>query len=159
MLHTVVLAMHVAVGVAGVLLGPLVVARTGRGRVDRWTTAYTLAVGAVCLSALGLAALDLRALWWLVPVAFGTYGFVALGTRAVRAGRAGAPRWQPAAVRGYGGAYVALWTAILVVSAGGGVWTWVLPAAVGTPVVEWLAHVAGRDAAHAPADRPAALAR
>lgn len=147
MVHTLVLVVHVGFGVVGVLLGPVVVARCRRGRVDRLTTAYEAAVAGVCLSALGLAALDLRALWWLVPISFGTYAFVLLGIRAVRAGRAGTTRWRPAAVRGYGGAYVALWTAILVVSAGSAVWTWVLPAVLGTPVVEWLAHVAGRERA------------
>ena len=145
MLHAVVLVVHVGLGVVGVLVGPLVVARSRHGRVDRMTTAYDVAVAGVCLSALGLAALDLRTLWWLVPISFGTYGFVLLGRRAVRAEHAGMTRWRPGAVRGFGGAYVALWTAILVVSAGSAVWTWVLPAVIGTPVVEWLAHLAGRE--------------
>jgi hypothetical protein len=50
-------------------------------------------------------------------------------------------------VRGYGGAYIALWTAIVVVSAGSSVLTWLLPAILGTPVVELLAARAHREPA------------
>lgn len=148
MLHDSVLAVHVAFGVAGVGLGPPVVWQAHRGVAGRLAIAFHIAVVGVCGSAFGLAALDFAALWWLVPIAIGTYGFVLLGFRA---GRNRHPRWAASAVRGYGGAYIALWTAIVVVSVGSSVPTWVLPAAIGTPIVELLAirrrptHRAGDD--------------
>jgi len=136
MTHDLVLAIHVAFGVAGVALGPVVVWRAYRHEHGRLAAAYHASVIGVCGSALGLAALDLSTLWWLVPIAFGTYAIV---LRGVLAGRRRRPAWAASAVRGYGGAYIALWTAIVVVSAGSSVLTWVGPAVIGTPIVELLA--------------------
>ncbi|MBA2478756.1 MAG: hypothetical protein M3455_00040 [Actinomycetota bacterium] len=144
MTHDVVLAVHVAAGVLGVVLGPLVVWRAYRRRVGRLAAGYHGAVAAVCISALGLAALDVARLWWLLPISLGTYALV---LRGVLAGRGHRPGWAASAVRGYGGAYIALWTAIVVVSAGSSVLTWLLPAILGTPVVELLAARAHREPA------------
>ena len=135
MLHAVVLGIHVVVGAAGVVLGPLTIAGLARRRVDRTVPANRAAVLGVCVTALGLVASDPRPVWWLVPVAAGTYAFVWLGHR----GASSTPTSWPAAVRGYGGAYIALWTAILVVSVESSVITWLLPTLIGTPIVEWLA--------------------
>jgi len=63
MTHDVVLAVHVAAGVLGVVLGPLVVWRAYRREVGRLAAGYHGAVAAVCISALGLAALDVARLW------------------------------------------------------------------------------------------------
>ena len=136
MTHDIVLAIHIAFGVAGVGLGPPAVWMAYRQRAGRPSTAFHWSVVGVCVTALGLAALDLAALWWLVPIAAGTYALAFVGFRAARDRR---PGWAAAAVRGFGGSYIALWTAILVVSAGSSVLTWVLPAAIGTPLVELLA--------------------
>lgn len=142
MSHDLVLAVHVAAGVLGVVLGPLVVWRASRGRTDRLATGYHGSVAVVCVSALGLAALDIASLWWLVPISLGTYAFL---LRGVLAGRGRRPGWATSAIRGYGGAYIALWTAIVVVSAGSSVLTWLVPALVGTPVVELLAARVNRE--------------
>lgn len=136
MVHDVVLVVHVAFGVAGVILGPVVVWHLVRGHAAGLATAFHLAVIGVCVSAVGLAALDFSALWWLVPIAIGTYAFVLGGFLVTRRRRGG---WMASAVRCYGGAYIALWTAIFVVSGGSSVLTWLLPAAIGTPVLEVLA--------------------
>jgi hypothetical protein len=136
MVHDVILIVHIAFGVVGVLVGPVVVWWAYGERVGRLATTFHVAVAGVCVSALGLAALDFGTLWWLVPIAAGTHALV---LRAVLAVRRRGTGWAPRAVRGYGGSYIALWTAILVVSAGSSVITWLLPALIGTPVVELLA--------------------
>lgn len=136
MLHSLVLAVHVVVGVVGVALGPAVLVQVARHRVGRLAEWFHAVVLAVCLSALALAALDIRSLWWLVPISAATYAFA---LRAHRAAQRRRPRWLASVARGYGGAYIALWTAILVVSAGSSTVAWLLPAALGAPIVEWLA--------------------
>ena len=115
MIHDVVLTVHVAFGVVGVVLGPLVVWRAYRHQAAGLAAAFHGSVIGVCVTAIGLAAWDLSALWWLVPIALGTYAFVLWGFLA---GRRRTPGWPASAVRGYGGAYIALWTAIVVVSVG-----------------------------------------
>lgn len=107
-----------------------------RGRVGKLSSAYHLAVGLVCASAIGLAALDFARLWWFVLIAAGSYVFAG---RAVLAIRAGGTDWQPRAVRGFGGAYIALWTAIIVVSLPSQPILWALPSAAGIVALEWFA--------------------
>jgi len=46
---------------------------------------------------------------------------------------------QRRSVSGFGGAYISLWTAILVVSANGTPLLWLAPTLAGVPLVEWLA--------------------
>jgi hypothetical protein len=99
-------------------------------------SAYHLAVSLVCASAVGLAALDFAGLWWFVLVAAGSYAFAARAILAIRAGR---PGWQARAVRGFGGAYIALWTAVAVVSVPGQPLVWAIPTAAGIPALEWFA--------------------
>ncbi|MGI8721856.1 MAG: hypothetical protein ACR2JG_06475 [Geodermatophilaceae bacterium] len=136
MLHTVILALHIASGVLGVALGPFAIARVARGGVDWLTSAYHLSVALVCLSAVGLAALDPARLWWFVLIATGSYLFAARAMRDIRSVRA---QWQARAVRGFGGAYIALWTAVVVVSLPGQPLAWGIPTAVGIPALEWFA--------------------
>lgn len=136
MLRSLVLAVHIAVGVVGVTLGPAVLVQVARHRVGRLAEWFHAVVLAVCVSAVALAALDIRSLWWLVSISAATYAFA---LRAHRAGQHRRPRWLASVARGYGGAYIALWTAILVVSAGSSPVSWLLPAALGAPIVEWLA--------------------
>jgi len=141
MMHTVILAMHVAAGVLGALFGPLAIAWLARGRTGWLASAYHLSVGLVCLSAIGLAALDPARLWWFVLIAAGSYAFSARGMAAIRSGR---PGWSARAVRGFGGAYIALWTAIAVVSLPGQPLAWAVPTVVGTVVLERFAGNMGR---------------
>jgi hypothetical protein len=136
MVYTVVLILHIAAGVVGVLLGPPVLYAAATGRVGRLADAYHAAVLLVCAAGAGLALLDLGGLWWFLPVAAGSYAF-ALAARTVARRRR--PGWLPAYIRGQGGAYIALWTAIVVVSLTGMPLLWLLPVALGAPVVEWLA--------------------
>ncbi len=48
------------------------------------TSAYHLSVALVCLSAVGLAALDPARLWWFVLIATGSYLFAVRAMRDIR---------------------------------------------------------------------------
>jgi len=143
-LRTVLLVVHVAAGVSGLVLGPPVLwflARRARARGSRRLEAtYLLAVGAVCLTALGLVLTDLGAYWWLGPVAVLTGG-AAYGAHRLRGGIGPAARaWH---VRLLGGTYIALVTALLVVSLGGWI-SWLLPGVAGAAAIEYLIAVQRR---------------
>lgn len=140
MMHTLILAFHIAAGVCGVLLGPVAIAGAASGldtnRRGWLSEAYHGAVLAVCVSAAGLALLDPAGLWWFLPIAAGSYAFALRGRLASRRRW---PDWRRRSVSGFGGAYIALWTAILVVSANSTPLLWLIPTVVGVPIVEWLA--------------------
>ena len=101
----------------------------------------SLAVLAVSLTAVALAALDWSALWWLSLLAALSYGLALLGLLAPsRQGRG----WLRAYAHGQGGSYIALVTALLVVSLDGPASTaaWFVPTLVGLPLIEWrVAHL------------------
>jgi hypothetical protein len=135
-MRTAVLVVHVAAGVLAVLLGPVALAGALRGhRVTRAGLGYHGAVAVLCLTAVGLVPFDWSRLWFFIPVAVVTYLFVLYGDRSARSPR---PRWFRGVLRGYGGAWIALWTAILIVSVPDHPWTWVVPALVGSAAIEWL---------------------
>jgi hypothetical protein len=137
MTYIVALVLHIAAGVAGVLLGPPVLYFAVAGRVPRFAHAYHASVLLVCVSAVVLAVLDFAGLWWFLLVAAGSYAF---SLRALIAARHRRPNWLPRYIRGQGGAYIALWTAIVVVSVNQLPVVWLIPTAVGAPLIEWLAH-------------------
>ncbi|MFI1913162.1 hypothetical protein [Nocardia sp. NPDC020380] len=112
--YPVLLASHVMVGTAGLLLGPVLAWadarawRQARGLGD-W---YLGVLAAVCLTATGMVWWRRHDLWWLIPVSALTFTLGVLGRRA-----AGRPAgWTHAYVHGLGGSYIALWTATLVVA-------------------------------------------
>ena len=129
-LGDVLLVGHVTAGATALLLGP-VAFLIGRGPHHLIALAYQVAVAAVALSAVVLAAFDFTELWWLIVLAVGTEG-LALGGLYIEPGSARAGR----VVRAHllGGSYIALITALLVVS-----WesplAWVLPSAIGIPAI------------------------
>ncbi len=133
MAHDVLLGIHIAAGVLGLVLGPVALTRP-RGR---WLAAYGLAVLVVCASTLGLVAMDVAGLWPFALLALGTAALVIGGHRTHRPG---------AFIRLTGGSYISLVTALLVVS-WGGLASWLLPTVLGVPVLVWAAARAGRDAA------------
>lgn len=141
MAHDLILAMHIAVGIAGVVLGPFAIGGLVRGRTGRLASAYHQSVALVCVSAVGLAALDFAGLWWFVLIAAGSYAFAARAMLTIRSAR---PGWQARALRGFGGAYIALWTAILVVSVPDQPVAWAIPTVLGSLAVERLAVLIGR---------------
>jgi peptidoglycan/LPS O-acetylase OafA/YrhL len=137
MLRQTFLVLHIVSGTAALALGPLALlaaARRHRSR-ERVLTAYVWAVFATCLTAAVVSVLDWSRLAWLVPVAALSYLLGLVGYLAVRRGW---PRWVGA--HGLGGSYIALWTALLVVTAGdisttAEIIAWILPAAVGVPLI------------------------
>ena len=90
----------------------------------------------MALTALGLIAFDPAGLWWLAPLAALSYGLALLGVIAPR--RRG-QRWVGLYARGQGGSYIALVTALLVVSVEGplSIGAWIVPTLVGHQLIEW----------------------
>lgn len=132
MLRSVVLAVHVVAGVAGLALGPLAMsAAKGPGRHTRAGTAYQGAVAVVAITALGLAALAWARLWPLALIAVLTEAAALAGWWLARRRVAG---WLPWHVRLMCGSYVSLVTALLVVNWGSPL-AWVAPTLVGSPLI------------------------
>lgn len=168
MAQQILLGLHIIAGSAGLLLGAILMWwDTRRLRRDRPVStgagyAYQGTVLAVCLTAVGLIALHRNDLWWLVPVAVGTYGLALLGRRAARS-RSG--RWSHGYVHGQGGSFIALLTALIVVDltvygsldGPAQLLPWLAPTAVGVPLIElWRRHLTGPAlrAARQAEDRP-----
>ncbi len=131
-----VLAAHIVAGAAGLVLGaaalgaehpPAYRSRAGAG--------YVWAVAAVAITAIALVALDEWELWWLVPLAVLALSLALAGY--VAPARRRGPWIRPYA-HGQGGAYIALVTALLVVSLPGAAATaaWIIPTLIGLPLIE-----------------------
>ncbi len=136
-MRTIFLSVHVASGVLALALGPvaLLAARSQHRLFPSLRVAYHWTVLLVCATATVVSVLAWSRLWWLVPIA-------ALAYSLALAGHLGSKRDWPAWVRahGWGGSYIALVTALLVVAARGvsallEAAAWLLPAAIGTPVI------------------------
>jgi uncharacterized membrane protein len=132
-----VLAVHVAAGTLGLILGPLAMrASKRRGLHTRLGEVYHWVMLAVCLSAVGLAALAWGRLWWFLPIAVFSYANALLGYVAAKRRWRG---WVRAHVGGMGGSYIALVTALLVVNLGDRLpVVWFVPTIVGSPIVAWV---------------------
>lgn len=128
------LALHITAGVLALTLGPLaLLAARRRGPVNAVATAYHWAVLAVCVSAAALVAAAPGRLWWLLPVAAGSYALALLGLRTARRPGSRARRLH---LHGQGGSYIALVTALLVVSVGSPL-SWIAPTLIGSPLITW----------------------
>lgn len=141
-----ILALHIAAGAAGLILGPIAMgARKRPGLHTRAGECYHWVMLLVCLSAGLLAALDWRRLWWFSPIAVGSYAFALLGYLAAKRRWSG---WLRAHITGQGGSYIAMVTALLVVNwkavtGTPGIaspWAWALPTVVGSPVIAWVTY-------------------
>lgn len=138
MVQELALAFHIATGTLALGLGPLAAyAARRRGPGTRLDGAYHFAVLAVAASAALLAALDWSRLWWFLPIAAGSYGLALLGYAAGRRGR------RRLYVHGQGGSYIALVTALLVVSVGSPL-AWVAPTLIGSPLIQLVARLVSR---------------
>ena len=129
-----ILALHIATGSFGLLLGPVaMLAPKRRGRHTRVGTVYHWNMLAVCVTAAAMALIDFGRIWWFVPIAAFSYANAFVGWRAARRRE---PGWLPTHIAGMGGSYIALTTALLVVNLGVGAWyAWALPTLVGTPLI------------------------
>jgi hypothetical protein len=142
-----VLVLHVAGGSAGLALGLVALALPKRpAGHPRVGAAYQAAVAVTCTTAVALAVVN-PSVWWLGLVALATWA-AALRGWAVR--RSARPGWVSRHLRLMGTSYIALATAFLVVNSSGW-WAWVLPTAVGSPLLHLAARRVGR-AEQAPAD-------
>ena len=152
-MNPVLLGVHIAAGTVGLVLGPAVMwqesKRLGAGHRANSAAgaAYHAAVLVVCASAILLVVLSRPDLWFLVPVALASYALALLGRMA---GARPFRSWSHAYVHGIGGSYIALVTALVVVAltvdgpvkGSAEVIPWVVPAAVGTPLIEvWRRHL------------------
>ena len=151
-MHDILLSLHVAAGTLGLVLGPVIVwaERGPPHRRSRVGGTYHWAVLAVALTAVGLVALDWPTLWWLLPLAALSYGLALLGRLAGSLRRRG---WVRAYAHGQGGSYIALVTALFVVSLDGPAATaaWFVPTLVGLPLIERRVAEIARET---PASRP-----
>lgn len=137
MLHSVLLALHITAGLAGLVLGPVAVAAARHpGHHGLAGVAYQAAVVAVTLTALGLVALAPTRLWGLGVIAVATSAAALAGGEVRRRRR---PGWLPVHIRLMGGSYLSLVTAALVVS-----WSsplaWILPTMLGAPLIAAAVH-------------------
>ena len=128
------LALHIASGTLGLLLGPVAMtAPKRRGRHTRAGGVYFWAMAAVCVSAVVLAVLDWARLWFFLPIAAFSFANALVGYLAVRIRW---PGWLRAHIGGMGGSYIALTTALLVVNVGPTpLVVWFIPTMIGTPII------------------------
>jgi hypothetical protein len=162
-----VVGVHIAAGLVAVLAGAIAALARKRGGVHPAVgRTYLVALGVVTTTAATLVVLrwphDLR-LFVLGALAAGAAGY---GWRARRAGLRVRPRWRRGHVVGMGSSYVLMLTAFYVDNGPRlPVWEllpppvfWVLPAAIGAPVIVWaLARhglLAGGRAGRAPTTPP-----
>lgn len=141
-----ILALHIAAGTIGLVLGPVAMIAAKRPGVHtRAGEAYHWTVLAVCVSAALLAILDWGRNWWFLPIAVGSYVFALLGYIAAKRRWSG---WMRAHIAGQGGSYIAMVTALLVVN-----WAvltgtpgrraplaWALPTLIGSPIIAWVSY-------------------
>jgi len=141
------LVVHIVTGTAGLLLGLWAMRQDSRrfaagvrttGPVNTW---YRWTVLVVCLSAVGLVLVRRTDLWWLVPLSALTYGLAVLASESARRRYRG---WTHGYVHGIGGSYIALVTALVVVSfvvdgsvrGAAELIPWLAPTAIGTVLIE-----------------------
>jgi hypothetical protein len=137
--RTLVLVPHVVAGCIGLVIGPFAILRVRRTTAQaRLELAYQLAVGGLCATAIGLTFYE-PGLWWLALVAVAT-------AVAARAGwvlaRRRPPGWRSRHLKLVGGSYIAFVTGFLVVATGWVV-AWLLPSAIGIPIIHVLIHRQG----------------
>ena len=140
----VILALHIAAGTVGLVLGPLALgARKRPGLHTRAGETYHWVMLTVCLTAGLMALLDWARLWFFLPIGAFSYAFAFAGYLAAKRRWAG---WLRTHISGQGGSYIAMVTALLVVN-----WesltgspgltaplAWILPTLIGTPIIAWV---------------------
>ena len=132
-----VLALHIAGGVVGLILGPVAMHATKRrGPHTRLGEAYHWVMLTITLSAAVLAVLEWHRIWWFLPIAVFSYANAFAGYLAAKRRPRGWLRWH---VGGMGGSYIALTTALLVVNLGRSMpVAWFLPTLIGSPIIAWV---------------------
>ena len=136
LLHDSSLALHIAAGSAGLVLGPVAMRAAKRpGTHTRAGEAYHWVLLTVAVSAIVLSVLDWSEIWWFTPIAVFSYAFALLGYWAAKRRPAD---WLTLHISGQGGSYIALVTALLVVNLGDALIVWFIPTIVGSPIIAWV---------------------
>lgn len=144
MIHDTALALHIAAGSIGLILGPIaMLAGKWPGLHTRAGETYHWVFLVVAASAIVLAALDWSQLWWFTLIALFSYAFALRGYLAAKRRR---PGWLAAHISGQGGSYIALVTALLVVNFGNALVVWFIPTIVGTPMIAWVRYQVAKGA-------------
>jgi uncharacterized membrane protein len=132
-----ILAIHIAAGTTGLILGPVAMrAAKRRGPHTRLGEAYHWVMLAVCVSASAMAIIAFQRIWWFLPIAVFSYANAFVGYLAAKRRRHG---WLRVHIAGMGGSYIALVTALLVVNVGGALpIVWFVPTIVGSPIIAWV---------------------
>jgi hypothetical protein len=154
MLQDPILALHVAAGTTGLILGPLAMrAPKLRGPHTRLGEAYHWVMLAVCVSAGAMALLAFQRIWWFLPIAVFSYANALVGYLAAKRRRRS---WLRVHIAGMGGSYIALITALLVVNLGDALpVVWFLPTLIGSPMIAWVINEVDRGRRPRLAARPA----
>ena len=151
---TLLLTVHISSGTLGLLTGPLaMLVPKRRGWHPRIGRIYLICMALICASAIGLTIMQ-PALWWLGVIAAATW-VAALAGWQVRRSRP--PGWLPWHISLLCGSYISLVTALFVVNLGVHAFiAWVLPTAVGSPLIARAAYRAatGRSRWQAVQGRP-----
>jgi uncharacterized membrane protein HdeD (DUF308 family) len=155
MVHTVLVALHVTAGAAGLAAGPVAML-VPKGRLHaRLGLAYQGCVAVLTATALGLVLFDPARLAALGVIAVLTEAAALGGWLLARRRPAGRQAWH---VRLMAGSYVSFVTAFLVVQ-----WphpvSWVLPTLVGSPLIAWASARAARRGIASLGDPAATVAR
>jgi hypothetical protein len=131
------LAIHIAAGSAGLVLGPVAMfSAKRRGRHTRVGDLYFWVYVALVTAAFGLAATNWSQDWFLVPIGAFSFSFALLGYLAAKR----RPRnWLRLHVSGQGGSYIAMTTALLVVNVGASpLIVWFIPTILGSPLIAYV---------------------
>jgi hypothetical protein len=132
-MHAVVLVIHVVAGGLGLAVGPAAMLAPKRpGRHPLFGRAYQALTGALCLSAFGLVAYR-PSLWWLGVIGAVTWAAALAGWWVRRAAFRGWVTWH---INLMCSSYLSFVTAFLVVNLGlTSPVAWILPSAVGSPLI------------------------
>lgn len=142
-----ILYFHIAAGGAALVFGPIAMfSRKRRGLHTNAGRIYHGLVLCVCLSSGLLAVLKWALLWWFLPIGLGSYALAFVGYRSAKHPRR--ENWLRWHITGFGGSYIAMTTALLVVN-----WryladesglespmAWILPTLIGSPIIAWVNH-------------------
>lgn len=136
-LHDLVLALHIALGAGGIILGPVVMQASKRpGTHTQFGAIYHWLFLGVFITTVILCLMNWQKFWWLLFVGAGSYAFALLGYLSAKLRW---KNWLRYHISGQCGSYIAMATAVLVVNLGLGVWwAWVLPTIIGSPMIAWV---------------------
>jgi uncharacterized membrane protein len=142
---------HIAMGVSGLILGPVAMsAEKAPGRHTRMGEIYHWVVLAICLTSAVIAFLDWERRKWFLVVSALSYAFALMGYLAVKRRK---PGWVHIHLSGMCASYAGLWTAVLLVEwenffGSPGVESpiaWLLPAIIAAPIIVRVNRKAARD--------------